>query len=76
MEKEEIYVHLGPGWLIKNQDIKIEPKDKIKIKGSRIIFQGIPAIIAAKVKKGEYRPRLREESGFPAWSGWRRGGWR
>ena len=75
-KKEEISVHLGPGWFIENQDIKIEAKDKIEVKGSRIAFQGSPAIIAAEVKKGEYKLRLRDKSGFPAWSGWRRGGWR
>jgi len=40
-EKEEISVHLGPGWFIENQDIKIEPKDKIEVKGSRITFENI-----------------------------------
>ena len=75
-EKEKISVHLGPVWFIENQDIKIELKDKIEVKGSRIIFQGNPAIIAAEVKKGEHKLRLRDESGFPVWSGWRRGGWR
>ncbi len=75
-EKEKISVHLGPVWFIENQDIKIELKDKIEVKGSRIIFQGNPAIIAAEVKKGEYILKLRNKSGFPAWSGWRRRGWR
>ena len=75
-EKEEISVHLGPAWFIENQDIKIEAKDKIEVKGSRITFKGSPAIIAAEVKKGEHKLRLRDESGFPVWSGWRRGGWR
>ncbi len=75
-EKEKISVHLGPVWFIENQDIKIELKDKIEVKGSRIIFQGNPAIIAAEVKKGEYILKLRNESGFPVWSGWRRRGWR
>lgn len=75
-EREEISVHLGPGWFIENQDIKIGAKDIIEVKGSRITFQGSPAIIAAEVKKGEYKLRLRDDSGFPVWSGWRRGGWR
>ncbi len=75
-EKENISVHLGPVWFIENQDIKIELKDKIEVKGSRIIFQGNPAIIATEVKKGEFILKLRDKSGFPAWSGWRRRGWR
>ena len=44
---------MGPGWFIENQDIKIEPKDKVEVKGSRITFEGKPAIIAAEVKKGD-----------------------
>jgi len=75
-EKEKISVHLGPVWFIENQDIKIEAKDNIEVKGSRITFQGNPTIIAAEVKKGEFILKLRDESGFPVWSGWRRRGWR
>jgi hypothetical protein len=71
-DKGTISVHLGPGWYIENQDVKIAPKDKIEVKGSRIIFQGKPAIIAAEVKKGDDILILRDASGFPVWSGWRR----
>jgi len=71
-QKETLSVHLGPAWYIENQDIKIEPKDKIEIKGSRITFQGKPAIIASEIKKGDEILKLRDENGFPAWSGWRR----
>lgn len=75
-EKEEISVHLGPGWFIENQEMMIEPKDKVEVKGSRVIIQEKPAIIAAEVKKGEHILKLRDDSGFPVWSGWRRRGWR
>jgi hypothetical protein len=70
--RESISVHLGPGWYIDNQDIQIQPKDKIEVKGSRITFAGKPAIIAAEIKKGEQIFQLRDENGFPVWSGWRR----
>ena len=70
--KETISVHLGPGWYIENQDVKIEPKDKIEIKGSRVIFEGKPAIIAAEVRKGDEILKLRDENGFPEWAGWRK----
>ncbi len=52
-DMEIISVHLGPWWYIENRDIRIEPKDKIEVAGSRITYQGKPAIIAAKVKKGD-----------------------
>jgi hypothetical protein len=69
--KETISVHLGPDWYIENQDIKIEPKNKVEVKGSRITFQGKPAIIAAEIKKDSEILKLRDEKGFPVWSGWR-----
>ena len=71
-DKETISVHFGPEWYIENQDVQINPKDKIEVKGSRITFEGNPAIIAAEVIKGDEVLTLRDASGFPAWSGWRR----
>lgn len=70
-DKETISVHLGPGWFIENQDVKIEPRDTVEIKGSRITFNGKPAIIAAEVKKKDGVLKLRDETGFPVWAGWR-----
>jgi hypothetical protein len=71
-DQETISVHLGPAWYIENQDLKIEPGDKIEVKGSRIMFDDTPTIIAAEVKKEDEVLILRDENGFPAWSGWRR----
>jgi len=71
-EKETISVHLGPGWYIENQDIKIKPKDNVQVKGSRVTFEGKSAIIAGELKKGNDVLKLREEHGVPTWSGWRR----
>jgi hypothetical protein len=71
-DNETISVHLGPAWYIQRQDMKIAPGDKIDITGSRITLQGEPAIIAAEVKKENEILKLRDESGLPVWSGWRR----
>ena len=71
-DKETISVHLGPSWYLENQDVKIAAKDKVEVKGSRITFGGKPAIIAAEVKKGDDVLKLRDDAGFPVWSGWRR----
>jgi hypothetical protein len=71
-DKETVSVHLGPSWYLENQDVKIEPKDKVEVKGARTTFAGKPAIIAAEVKKGDEVLKLRDDSGFPVWSGWRR----
>lgn len=71
-EKETIPVHLGPAWYIERLDAKIEKGDKVQVKGSRIAFNGKPAVIASEVKKGESVLVLRDSSGVPAWAGWRR----
>ncbi|HUT84261.1 MAG TPA: DNA-binding protein [Thermodesulfobacteriota bacterium] len=70
-EKEEIGVNLGPAWFIDNQDLKVELKDMVEIKGSRVSFGKIPGIIATQVKKGEDVLMLRDEYGTPVWS-WRK----
>lgn len=71
-DKETIPVHLGPGWYIEHQDETIKPQDSVEITGSRILYEGKPAIIAAEVKKGEEILKLRDDKGFPFWAGWRR----
>ena len=71
-DKETIPVHLGPAWYMERLDTKIDKGDTVEVKGSRITYNGKPAIIAAEVKKGEAVLKLRDDNGFPAWSGWRR----
>ncbi len=71
-DKEAIDVHLGPSWYIENQDVKIEPKDTVQVKGSKVTLEGKPAIIAAEVHKGNEVLTLRDDAGFPIWSGWHR----
>jgi len=71
-DKETIDVHLGPGWYIERLDTKIVQGDYIEVSGSRVMFAGNPAIIAAEVKKGGAVLKLRDENGFPLWAGWRR----
>ncbi|MBI5546551.1 MAG: DNA-binding protein [Deltaproteobacteria bacterium] len=71
-EKEAVAIHLGPEWYLSKDDLKLEPKDKIQVKGSRVTLNGKPAIIAAEVVKGDRALKLRDEDGLPVWSGWRR----
>lgn len=72
-EKESISVHLGPGWYIEKQTPHIEANDTIIVTGSRVTFDGKPAIIAAQVKKGNETLKLRDENGIPSWRGAGRG---
>jgi hypothetical protein len=72
MDKETIAIHLGPEWYIERQDVKLEKGDKIEVKGSRITFEGKPAIIAAECKKDDSVLILRDSAGVPVWAGWRK----
>ncbi|MFA5354634.1 MAG: hypothetical protein WC291_10425 [Thermodesulfovibrionales bacterium] len=71
-DKETIPVHLGPAWYIERLDTTIEKGDHVEVRGSRVMVMGQEAIIAAEVKKGEHLLKLRDDNGFPLWSGWRR----
>lgn len=67
---EVISVFLGPQWYIEDQDFEIQPKDRISVKGSRAVFEGEPALVAAVVFKGDRILKLRNEQGIPVWSPW------
>lgn len=71
-DKEEIAVHLGPSWYLDKQTLKVAAGDHVEVRGSRILFEGKPAIIAAELKKGDQSLKLRDDNGVPAWRG--RGG--
>jgi hypothetical protein len=70
--KGTISIHVGPAWYFDKQNFVIRAKDKIKVRGSRITFDGKPAIIAAELKKGNEVIKLRDENGYPVWSGRRK----
>ncbi|NLI81762.1 MAG: DNA-binding protein [Deltaproteobacteria bacterium] len=71
-DKESIPVHLGPSWFFSDKGIPVRAGDSIQVTGSRVNFDGKPAILAAKVKKGSEVMELRDANGVPAWSGRRR----
>lgn len=68
-EKETIPVHLGPGWYVDQQEVKLAPGDKVEVSGSRVTYQGKPAVIAGQVKKDGKTLQLRDANGVPAWAG-------
>jgi hypothetical protein len=68
-EKETIPVFLGPAWYIEEQRIKFAANDQIEVKGSRMLIQGQPTIIAQEVKKGDTVLKLRDDKGAPLWLG-------
>ncbi|MEW6386215.1 MAG: DNA-binding protein [Thermodesulfobacteriota bacterium] len=70
-DQETIPVHLGPGWYVDQQEVKLAPGDKVEVTGSRITYQGKPALIAAQVKKDGKTLQLRNANGVPVWAGQR-----
>ncbi len=71
-DKESIPVHVGPEWYVTRLDTKLAKGDTIEVKGSRVTLAGKPVIIAAEIKKGDNVLVLRDNTGVPVWSGWRR----
>jgi len=68
-EKETIPVHLGPSWYMEKQALAIAQGDKVEVTGSRVNYQGQPAIIAQELKKDGQVLKLRDAAGIPAWAG-------
>lgn len=65
-------VHLGPDWFFERQEPMLQPGDEIEVTGSRVTAMGQPALIAAKVVRGDDTLVLRDEAGHPVWKGWRK----
>jgi hypothetical protein len=67
-DKNMILVILGPTWFHKVRNFRIEPKDRLEIKGSMIHGMEEPLFIATEVKKGDRVLKLRDDSGYPLWA--------
>lgn len=68
-DKETLPVVLGPAWYVEQQHFAFVPKDQLEVKGSRLLIQGQPTLIAQEVKKGDKVLKMRDDKGFPLWGG-------
>ena len=66
-----ISVHLGPVWYFNRVNMILASGDVIDVTGSKIDFDGKPAIIASMIKKNDQILNLRDANGIPVWSGGR-----
>jgi hypothetical protein len=66
-DTQQIAVRLGPAWYVDKQSVKVAAHDTISVRGSRIVYAGKPAIVAAQVKKGDQVMNLRRDNGVPLW---------
>ncbi|MDX1642093.1 MAG: hypothetical protein R3220_10370 [Balneolaceae bacterium] len=67
-----IPVHLGPAWFMDMQDGVIKKGDKITVKGSSVVHNHTPVIIAMELHYKDRVLRLRDPNGHPFWSAWDR----
>ena len=68
-DRESIPVHLGPAWYVDREEVQLRRGDHVQVEGSRVTFEGKPAIIAREVKKDGRTLTLRDAAGVPAWAG-------
>ena len=62
-----IEVHLAPASFIKQYEILIRKDDNITVVGSRIMFEGKPALIAKSIVIGRDTYNFRDPKGRPLW---------
>ena len=66
---ETIQVDVGPSWFLTQQKYTLAKGDAIAVTGSRVKSGGAEHVIARQIKKGDQTMMLRDEKGFPKWSG-------
>lgn len=66
-ETGNIEVHLAPASFMKQYAINIRKDDNVTIIGSRIMFDGKPALVAKSVAIGRETYNFRDPSGKPLW---------
>ena len=62
-----IEVHLAPTSFIKQYEILIRKDDNVTVVGSRIMFEGKPALIAKSIVIGRDTYNFRDPKGRPLW---------
>lgn len=66
---EKVTVHLGPGFYVDTQTLKLAKGDTVEVKGARTTFHGQPVIIAQEVRRNDQVLALRDANGIPLWRG-------
>ena len=61
-------VYLAPDDYLKDFDCHFAKGDKIQVKGSKVKFNGAPAVLAREVRLESTTLYLRDEHGVPYWS--------
>jgi hypothetical protein len=64
---EVIEIHLAPSAFLKEYEIKFKAGDKVAVVGTRVTFEGKPALLARSVRVGQETYIFRDEKGRPLW---------
>ncbi len=62
-----IRVNVGPASYLQQQKISFKAGDAVQVTGSKMQFNGMDVMFAAKVKDGGKTIKLRDDSGRPVW---------
>ena len=65
----DITIHLGPEWYIDSQILQLKVDDNVIVTGSKVTYEGNLVIIAKEIIKDGQVLNLRDDIGFPLWSG-------
>ncbi|MEW6209930.1 MAG: DNA-binding protein [Acidobacteriota bacterium] len=71
-DSETLEVHIGPTFYLEEQKFTFATGDQIEVTGSKVKCEGVDALLAREVKKGDKTLLLRNAQGIPLWSKSRR----
>ena len=60
-------VEVGPQWYVNNQRVKLHVRDRVTVRGSKVVLDGRGSIMAARISKGNQTLVLRDTAGRPFW---------
>jgi hypothetical protein len=63
-----VCAYVGPLWYVAAQPIAIAPGDRVAVRGSPALVDGVPVIVAAHVRTATATLVLRRADGTPIWS--------
>ena len=64
-----IAVHVGPAAYVQSKEFTFAKGDALTIVGSKVTVNGEEVVLAREITKGNQRLTLRNDKGFPLWSG-------
>ncbi len=60
-------VHIAPTKMVKSYEVVFQKGDEVEIKGVKTTFQGVDAILAREIKRGNDDFVFRDPQGKPIW---------